>query len=285
MQGRTHCLSGIALGAAVAPLVGADHPAEVALYALATGGFAIFPDLDHPKSLASTSLGPVTGLVSRAMRGLSAAVYKTTASEHDKPDTTGTHRHLTHTVTFAVLLGVLAGLGALATPWVVAGVLAIGVSFTHLAVGRGTGKLAAFLPRGLRSAVRGWPLLLGLGAATWWLLEHQANPAVLHAELAALSWHVGLVVALGMIAHDLGDALTHSGCPFLFPLRFHGERWYELRPPQGLTFRTGALVESWLVTPALLGVIALVVWQQDIGGALIDLWHQGAGQLSALNSE
>jgi hypothetical protein len=79
--------------------------------------------------------------------------------------------------------------------------------------------------------------------------------------------HVGLLfggaAALGCFVHDLGDALTLSGCPFLWPLPIAGELWYELRPPRALRFRTGGRIEQSLIFPALcLAVILLIpgVW-------------------------
>lgn len=69
--------------------------------------------------------------------------------------------------------------------------------------------------------------------------------------LADSSGWLGLAVALGCFTHCLGDALTKSGCPFLFPIPIAGETWYELRPPRWLRFRTGGGFESYFVYPAV----------------------------------
>ena len=79
---------------------------------------------------------------------------------------------------------------------------------------------------------------------------------------------VGVAVGVGCFAHCLGDALTLSGCPFLFPLPIAGETWYELRPPRFLRFRTGGRVESVLMFPlfSVVGVLLVPgVWAVAMG--------------------
>src|SRR5262245_59154246 len=103
MMGRTHALTGVLAGLLVGRAAGLDTLPELAPFAVTTAGYALVPDLDHPSSSATRILGPITGLLSRALRGASAWVYARTKGPADEPH--GTHRHLTHTFVFALLLG------------------------------------------------------------------------------------------------------------------------------------------------------------------------------------
>lgn len=94
-MGRSHGLAGAAAGLGVG-LVGSG-PA-VGLLCGAVGYVVAFaPDLDHPKATAVKVLGPVGWVACRGLRGLSKACGLPA------------HRGLTHTVVFALLLGVVAG--------------------------------------------------------------------------------------------------------------------------------------------------------------------------------
>ncbi|KAA2248693.1 metal-dependent hydrolase [Solihabitans fulvus] len=243
-MGRTHALTGVLAGLLVGRLIGLDTLPELGPFTATVAGYALVPDLDHPSSAATRMLGPVTGLLSRALRAASAWLYQHTKGPKDEPG--GTHRHLTHTFVFATVLG---GICAVSTacwgPWAVVGWLAFGLL---LAVDRlGTLTLVAF----------------GVGAAAWLPATlnspQPAGDALLCALDQSTGW-LGLAVAAGCAAHCLGDALTESGCPFLWPfLRLRGETWYEIRPPRWLRFHTGKRIEQWLVFPAVaLGCAAAV---------------------------
>ncbi|WBB94156.1 metal-dependent hydrolase [Verrucosispora sp. WMMC514] len=218
-MGRTHALSG-AVGwlAGCAALGLAGHPVQghVAVAgAVVSAGAALLPDLDHPKATASISLGSVTGGVSWVTAAVSRWVSRVTCSCCDG-DADG-HRALTHTVAFAVLLGVL--LGVAGWRWgAAAGVPVVAVS-------------AALACRGLLSPRRRRG---GYGV----LVVAVAVGAVL-AEGGPGWWWIGLPVAWGMIAHCLGDAATLSACPLLWPLRVRGCRWGVVGSPRWLRFRTG----------------------------------------------
>lgn len=244
MMGRTHAATGLLAGLLVGPAVGLHEIPQIAPFAAATAGYALLPDLDHPTSTATTKLGPITRILSAVLRASSAWLYERTKGPRDEP--TGTHRHLTHTVVFAALLGVLCALStALGGPWVVAGWLVFGAL---LAVDRlGPLVLVAF----------------GAGTAAWLPAINAGPNAIGPAALVALDqcagW-LGIAVALGCVVHCLGDAVTVSGCPFLWPfLRLRGETWYEIRPPRWLRFRTGTWFENWIVLPLVaLGCLAAI---------------------------
>ena len=110
MMGRTHALTGWCAGLAIAPLVGAGTVEQTMLFAVTTAGFALLPDLDHPHARASKLLGPFSRVLSWLLRKMSGALYQVTKGPRDEKRT-GTHRHLSHTVLFAVGLGALASAG------------------------------------------------------------------------------------------------------------------------------------------------------------------------------
>ena len=68
---------------------------------------------------------------------------------------------------------------------------------------------------------------------------------------------IGLPVALGSLVHCLGDALTVSGCPVLWPIPIGRRRWYPLGPPKVMRFRAGSWVEIKVLMPVFMGLGAL----------------------------
>jgi membrane-bound metal-dependent hydrolase YbcI (DUF457 family) len=236
MMGRTHALTGVLAGLLVGRLVGLDTVPDLGPFAATVAGYALVPDLDHPSSSATRMLGPVTGLLSRALRSSSVWFYERTRGPKDAPG--GAHRHLTHTFVFAAVLGgICAASTAYWGAWAVVGWLVFGLL---LAVDR-LGKLAL--------------LAFGLGAVAWLPATLNSPLPAGQALLAALgqsSGWLGLAVGLGCAVHCLGDALTASGCPFLWPfLRLRGETWFEIRPPRWLRIHTGKRVEKWLIFPVV----------------------------------
>nr|WP_245573280.1 metal-dependent hydrolase [Amycolatopsis benzoatilytica] len=248
MMGRTHALTGWCAGLALAPVVGVGTVHQAVVFAATTAGFALLPDLDHPHASATRLFGWLTGGLSWLLRRLSAAVYALTKGPRDEKSK-GTHRHLSHTLLFAVGLGAATSAGCSAGgQWAVLGVLLFGLL---LAI----------------SALGDWLLLVYGGAVVWWLLTAPADPA---AQLADISGWLGVAVAAGCFTHCLGDSLTESGCPYLFPLPIMGETWYEIRPPKPLRLHTGKKVETRVVFPLffLVGVLLVPgVWDWTMATA------------------
>lgn len=237
-MGRSHAASGWCAGLAVAPALGLPAVPTI-VFASVTAGAALIPDLDCGSATASRLLGPVTGVLSRVLRCMSRNLYAWTKGPRDE-NWSGEHRHATHTVLFAGLLGLLVWIGTAlpAGRWVTLGVLAFGILLAQAALGDwiaivgGVGALAL--------AVHGFTAALD-GTRPW----------------------LWIAVTLGCIVHCLGDALTLSGCPFLFPLPIAGETWFEVRTPAFMRFRTGGPAETGFVFPAfaVLGVLLLPgVW-------------------------
>jgi membrane-bound metal-dependent hydrolase YbcI (DUF457 family) len=243
-MGRSHALSGWCAGLAVAPLVGLNSLAEVVPFAAATAGYALLPDLDHPGASASRLLGPITGLVSRATRLSSAVLYAATKGPRDE-DSSGQHRHASHTLAAALLLGGLTtGAGTGGGRWAVLAVAMIGL------------VLAA-------DVLGDWLLVVVLAAGLWsvagsWLPGTTAAAAVQNGLDEIGGW-IGVAVAVGIFVHCLGDSLTRSGCPWLWPIPIRGETWFEIRLPRGLRFRTDSWVERLVIAPALLIAAVLLL--------------------------
>lgn len=243
MMGRSHALSGWVVGLAVAPMVGLTSVAEVVPFAAATAGYALVPDLDHPGGSASRLLGPVTGLISSAIRTFSGVLYNLTKGPRDE-DSTGKHRHATHTLAAAIGLGMLAASLGDRGKWAVLAVAATGLLLAAHVLGD-------------------WILIAVLGATAYSVLGTAlpgTTPAdALQAGLSGIGGWIGVAVGLGMFTHCLGDSLTRSGCPWLWPLPIRGETWYEIRLPRMLRFSTNSWVERLVVVPVLLagGVLLL----------------------------
>lgn len=252
MMGRSHALSGWVAGLAVAPMIGLTSVAEVVPFAAATAGYALLPDLDHPGAKASRLLGPITRIISGAVRAFSGILYNVTKGPRDE-DSTGRHRHATHTVAAALLLGFLAATaGERGGKWAVLAVAVLGL------------VLAA-------DVLGDWVVIVAGGAVAWTVsnatLPDPAAEALpgttaaeaLQAGLADIGSWIGVAVAVGMFVHCLGDSLTRSGCPWLWPLPIRGETWYEIRLPRALRFSTGSWVENLMIAPALMlaGVLLL----------------------------
>lgn len=240
--GRTHALTGLCAGLALAPLA-SDSLAVTVVLAVTTAGFALLPDLDHPGARASRLLGPVTGALSLVLRAGSRWLYAHTKGPDDERHS-GEHRHATHTVAFALLLGGLVAWGSWGWgSWFVIGVALAGVLLAADALGK-------------------WVLAAGVvaGLAVWGAVG----------EVAEVGLWLGVAVAVGCITHCLGDAVTLSGCPFLFPLMIRGERWFEIRPPRILRFRTGGRVELLVVWP--LFVVAGVLLLPGVSPLAADLF-------------
>lgn len=221
-------------------------------------GWALAPDLDHPKSTVSKSLGPVSRIISKGIAKLGAVVHEHTRTIWDRPDEDG-HRTLTHTVVWAVLCGIFAvGAGRAGGPWA-AGILVFAA--TSLAV-------KASLPwewRRHRVKVSSRP-------ARWVTVRVEPLAATAFAVVAYVTtppdaWWLGLAVGIGCFAHCLGDAMTKSGCPFLWPLpigrRGRRRTWYLIGMPGFLRFRVNGTAEkvvTFLFVLVSSGAVYLLVW-------------------------
>ncbi|MFJ9627153.1 metal-dependent hydrolase [Streptomyces sp. NPDC091280] len=249
MMGPAHSLSGAAawlgVGAATAA---AGHPMPwpvVLVGALICAGAALAPDLDHKAATISRAFGPVSRTVCEVVDKLSYAVYKGTRKAGD-PRRNGGHRTLTHTWLWAVLIGAgSAGVAILGGRW---GVLAI--LFVHMVLAiEGLLWRAA---RGSSSDILVWLL----AATSAWILAGVLDKPGNGSDWLFTDQHqylwLGLPVVLGALVHDIGDALTVSGCPILWPIPLGRKRWYPIGPPKVMRFRAGSWVELKVLMPVFI---------------------------------
>jgi membrane-bound metal-dependent hydrolase YbcI (DUF457 family) len=232
--GVSHALSGAALGLAVAgfvPRMLGDAPSAgtVLTFAAVCAGAALLPDLDHPSSMATRRFAFASSLACHLVRPLSRLVYQLTKARRDTGR--GTHRGLTHTAVGAVLLGLAVNVASArwGTPVVV------GTLFVCLALAI----------KGVDALVPGPPSLVIAAGLTYAVEEFVPGGTA-----GTVGW-LGTAVTIGMLVHAVGDAVTESGAPLLWPLPIRGRRWYPVGGPRPLRFRTGGAVEAWLVAPAL----------------------------------
>lgn len=193
MMGPQHALTGAVAWSIV---VAVDHPATpvlVAGYAV-TAGAALWPDVDHPDSTVTRSLGPLTWLMSKLVHAVS-----------------GGHRRGTHSLAGCAIMGGVTAGAVQARPAVWATVVLAVILSVMLAA------LVHVIP--LRSFRRGWTdelvaVAIAVGIAMWPGLDLEAlAPAVL----------------IGTLTHALGDAITRQGIPFMWPISRKNYRLAYLR--------------------------------------------------------
>jgi LexA-binding, inner membrane-associated putative hydrolase len=246
MMGPAHSLSGAAawLGAgAVAAAMDHPMPWPVLLAgALISSGAALAPDLDHRSATISRAFGPISRALCGVIDKLSEAVYNATRGQGERRRSGG-HRTLTHTWPWALFLG--AGFSAAAVfggRWAVLVIL-----FIHMVL-----AVEGLLWRAAR--VSSDILVWLLGATSAWILADildkpgNGSDWLFAGQGQEYLW-LGLPIVLGALVHNIGDAITVSGCPVLWPVPIGGKRWYPLGTPQFMRFRAGARVETWLLMP------------------------------------
>ncbi len=241
-MGQSHAVSGVAGWVALCAagsLVGVDvEPSTVVIGAGVSAGFALLPDLDHPGSTISRSLGPVTRGLSRAVSWVADWVQDRTCPCCADDDSVA-HRAGSHTLAAALAIGALASLVGWRVGLPGAAVL-VGVAVALATRG--------ILPRRTRGS---WGSLVA-GAVAGGLVFELGPPSGW--------WWLGLPAGFGVLAHIVGDGLTKSAVPLLWPARIRGCRWFPCGSPRWLRFRTGGRVERWLVGPLMLAGLAGSVW-------------------------
>lgn len=223
MMGHSHAVSGALLYAGSAPflppLLLHTHlkPADILLGTVLCAGAALLPDLDHHDGTIANFLGPVSKLLCRFVAWVS-----------------GGHRHATHSFFFVALMG--------AGTW--AGVTYLGRYFT---LGM-TFFLLALAVKALRMHAPGhghttWLTVVGVAAA---------GTAVMDKWMPNAPGWLPYAVALGTLAHLMGDCLTKMGAPLLWP---HKQR-YEIV----LIKRTGNTMETKVLVPIMGVATFALLW-------------------------
>lgn len=223
MLGQSHAIGGALLYAATAPflpeaVLGAQpRPSEVLVGTALCAGAALLPDLDHHDGTIANFLGPVSKVLCRFVAWAS-----------------GGHRHATHSLLFVALMG--------GGTW--AGISYLGRNFT---LGM-TFFLLALAIRALRLHPPGdgptmWITIIGLSVL---------GTAGMDTWLPSAPGWLPYAVALGTLAHLLGDCLTKKGAPLLWP---HKERYETV-----LIKRSGNAVETKVLVPIMSVATFVLLW-------------------------
>lgn len=222
--------------------------------ALICSGAALAPDLDQKSATISRAFGPLSRALCGVIDKLATIVFNATRGKGERKRSGG-HRTLTHTWLWAVLIG--AGFSAAAVAggrWAVLVIL-----FVHMVL-----AVEGLLWRAAR--VSSDILVWLLGAASAWImagvLDRPGNGAdwLFSAPGQEYLW-LGLPIVLGALVHSIGDALTISGAPILWPIPIGNKRWYSVGTPRFMRFRAGAWVEMNVLMPAfgLAGVASTLI--------------------------
>lgn len=221
MMGHSHALSGVVGWMAVVPLVQGTEflglsfhlgPGEIIAGSLVCAGAALLPDIDHKSATVTKTYGKITETLSDMVGFLF-----------------GGHRMGTHSLFFAVLMGVLVQVLALWSEMAVQVFvfLLIGIALQGLGFGLDKNRVASGIINALATA---------------------AITLALYASGVNYSW-LGLAVAFGVILHFLGDMITKMGVPIFWP-------FWKKRIGQKVGFVTDGPVEKKVVTPLLtVGII------------------------------
>lgn len=206
MKGSVHAAIG---ASAPAALIITQHVslAQGSVMAAVSAGYALLPDLDHPKSCASTALG---GFVHKAVHRACKAAVRATSTQRDlgyrhyvrlrHPTKDLYHRTLTHTLAVALGLG---------------GVVYL-VSWASAAAAGFVAALGVFLLWPLRRVTMGVVVLGAMAAAVG-------------AALVLTPWLLALAVTCGYASHVVADACTKAGVPAFWPVPIRGKRWWNIR--------------------------------------------------------
>jgi membrane-bound metal-dependent hydrolase YbcI (DUF457 family) len=233
--GRDHALSGALTGAAVASFAPAlGQPVtllDAATLIAVTAGSALLPDIDHPSATVARAFGPASMLLAHGVNRVGELVYAATATSSDRPRRDG-HRTLSHTLVFALAIGLLTF--GVAKTWPRWGALSVLFATLSLAL---RGLAGTWAHRA------GWLSLTAMAAGLAWCTVLAAPGRTVSPALLAAA------VTLGSFTHCLGDSCTLDACPWLWPLPIDGQRWYPIGTPRWLRFRTGTAEhdgEDWL---------------------------------------
>jgi hypothetical protein len=217
MLGHSHALSGLAAGAATLPWAPVQGTVGQVAWVAAVGGFAMLPDLDSSGSTVSDMWGPITDVPSGAVGRLAQG-----------------HRWGTHDAVLGPLVFGALAMAAAAAAWSSLLLMALAIGLTLRA-------LNFVIPGRVENTVIG-NLVLSWGGA-WLLLAHSPTPEW-------LPW----AVALGVLTHIAGDAITTAGIPVPLIWVFHRSR-LKLLP-----IRTGAGVEKLVLVPLLIAATVCLVY-------------------------
>lgn len=242
MMARGHAATGAA-GIALLGLIPGLIPGYLALIAcvVAGAGFALWPDMDHPRATAATTWGWLSKSFAKLLDKVSALVYYSTRRGRDSKRQGG-HRTLSHTLFFAIITGI----------------------GTYFAAQSMLG-MCIVLFMGFCLGLRGlFEKINRYGKLNLWVIA--AIPCILlytTAQPLMSPILFAIVIGLATLIHSLGDCLTNSGAPLMWPLPIRGQVWYRFKAP--VRFDTGSKhgedVEKTIKVICVLLILSVFAWR------------------------
>ncbi len=264
MMGPSHALSGAAvwLGGSWIAAEAFDYgqsATTIAIGAAVCAGGALLPDLDmsgkvtrnQGGSTVSRSFGVFSLFVAEVIEKISLGVYHATKLSKD-PDRENGHRTLTHTIPFAVLMGV----GA---TWLCS-------NYGRWAV---IGILFFMFGLALRGLFHHWAKRAG-----WVLVTISSAGAAYFAYTFLPSQHrgyemIGIAVGVGCFVHLMGDIITRAGVPILWPIPTGKRMWRMIGLPDAISIEAGSKIETRVLSVAFT-LISLAAGAGLLAPALLD---------------
>lgn len=236
-MGPTHALSGLAIYL----LILAINPSfmtntvlqsvaisTISAGALVTTGQALGPDIDNQSSTIVNLLWPIGYIISTIIRTISSFVYSITRTKSE-PIESDPHRQLTHTIPYAIILGVityfLTSIPGEVTifdkQFSIGTLIGLGIILfsTQLAF---AGIFSRVFKKYKNKGV--------IGNISIMIVSLIITLSILYTLPSGQSfrWLAGCVT-LGHIIHILGDTITTGGTPITWPLKIKGKRWWITR--------------------------------------------------------
>lgn len=266
LMGPTHALSAVAFALLFTwlasnfmfeKILGSSDIAVFISAVVIIVGASLMPDLDATNSTSINVLGIVGTVLSKAMRGFSAIIQNIIKGPYDK--SSDPHRGFWHTLVSAFLVGAL--FSALTsinielfaikdTPITIATFIVMFLLYISIQLS----LVSLFKPLydKKKSKIGKLGTAVGAGAIVISFILVYLLPSNIN------YYWVGGAVTFGWIAHLLGDMMTVSGVPILFPLKFKGKRWWDFRLPLGI--KAGGFIEKAILIPIFIIIILISLY-------------------------
>jgi len=260
MMARGHSATGaaaVAMFGLIPGLISSDILLAISI--LVGAGAGLWPDWDHTKATAATTFGWFSKTLAYFIENGSQFIYATTRRGRDAKRSGG-HRTFTHTFLFAGLSGIgvyFASSNEIAK---------LSILFVMLCLGlRGLFPVATTKGRKRKLGSFLWFLYMVASLIPLAIYMHKI-PTIEPIVLA-------VTVAIGTAVHSLGDCLTNSGAPLLFPLPIHGQLWYRFKAPA--RFSTGSelgkKIEYWIKIGCTIIIAAVFIIRFGYGSLVNEL--------------
>lgn len=223
---------------------------------IVVAGAALLPDFDNVKSTAISTLGPFGKLISKLTRASAVGIYTLTKTnrDNDKPDA---HRGFWHTIVASIVVGIIVFLlssvkidlknNLLGKDFVT--IYPFSVIWLVICYQLAIASLFANSFKKLKKDLFGYVFILG-SSIIFVIIILTFSPSDI-----AYSW-IAILTSLGYLFHILGDTLTVSGTPALWPIAHKGKRWWTYRLG---SIHAGSNFEYKVVVPIFTMIIIFAI--------------------------